>query len=286
MLRNDEAILVEGTTGAMKKAQLIGFAIAGVFGLGTFMMAKGIVTKKPEVKVVERAVDSTEVLVAKTDIALGQVVTDQHMRFIQWPKKGVQRGFLTSKTPGIRAKLSGSIARAPMIAGEVITKTKLIKPGQGGVLAAILKKGMRAIATSIRQKTAVGGLVLPNDHVDVILTRELRSGGNSGKSQTVSDTIFRNVRVLAIGQEIETKEGRKSVGAVGGDTTATLELSPRQAEMMALANKSGTITLTLRSVADLNKLNGTTVGADLDNERGNAIGVLRYGVPSRAYGVN
>ncbi|MGH1419969.1 MAG: Flp pilus assembly protein CpaB [Hyphomicrobiaceae bacterium] len=270
----------------MKKAQLIGFAIAGVFGLGTFMMAKGIVKKEPEVKVVERAIDATQVLVAKTDIALGQVVTDQHMQFIQWPKKGVRRGFLTSKNRGIRAELAGSIARAPMIAGEVITKTKLIKPGQGGVLAAILKKGMRAIATSIRQKTAVGGLVLPNDHVDVILTREIRQGGgSSSKTQTVSDTLFRNVRVLAIGQDIETKEGRKSASG-SGDTTATLELSPRQAEMMALANKAGTITLTLRSVADLNKLNGTTVGADLDNERGNAIGVLRYGVPSRAYGVN
>ena len=268
----------------MKKAQLIGFAIAGVFGLGTFMMAKGLVSKKPEKVVVDRVVDSTEVLVAKTDISLGQVVTDQHMRFIQWPKKGVQKGFLTSKNRGIRAKLSGSIARAPMIAGEVITKHKLIKPGQGGVLAAILQKGMRAIATPIRQKTAVGGLVLPNDHVDVILTRELRSGGSSS-SQTVSDTLFRNVRVLAIGQDIETKEGRKSAGG-GGETTATLELSPRQAEMMALANKAGTISLSLRSVADLNKNSKTTVGADLSNERGNAVGVLRYGVSSRAYGVN
>ncbi len=266
----------------MKQAQVIGFAVAGVFGLGAFFMVKGIVNKEPEKKIVEVEVKAVEVLVAKTDIALGQVVTDQNMRFIKWPEKGVQRGFLTSKNRGIRAKLSGSIARAPMIAGEVITKHKLIKPGQGGVLAAILSKGMRAIATRIDEKTAVGGLVLPNDHVDVILTREIRSAGGGGSAQTVSDTLFRNVRVLAIGQNIETKEGSKSAGG----STATLELSPRQAEMMALANKAGTITLSLRSVADMNKNGKTTTGAGLSDERGNAIGVLRYGISSRAYGVN
>ncbi len=266
----------------MKKAQLIAVVLALFVAVGVFIMVNSMMNKKPEVKTKEVVIQATEVLVAKTDIALGQVVTDQHMKFIKWPRNAVQRGFLTSRDRGIRSKLAGSIARAPMIAGEVITKQKLIKPGQGGVLAAILSKGMRAIAVPISQKSAVGGLVLPNDHVDVLLTRELK--GPNGNSQLISDTLFRNVRVLAIGQEIETKEGRKTTGG-RNSTTATLELSPRQSEMMALAIKSGTISLALRSVADLNKQSKTSVGTDLSNERGNAVEVLRYGIPSRAYGV-
>lgn len=268
----------------MKKAQLLGISIALIFGLIAFYIFSNFVDTKPETRIIEKTVDATEVLVAKTDISLGQVVTEQHMKFIKWPKQGIQKGFLTSKTRGIRSKLSGSIARAPMIAGEVITKHKLIKPGQGGVLAAILPKGKRAIATPISQKTAVGGLILPNDHIDVILTREVRQP--NGTPKIFSDTLFRNVRVLAIGQDIETKEGRKSANRTSGQTTATLELTARQAEMLALATKAGTISFALRSVADMNKNKKTTVGSGLDENQTSAVGVLRYGIPSRAYGVN
>lgn len=276
----------KGTLGEMKKPQFIAIGIAAVCGLLAFMMFNSLVSKKPEVKTKEVVIDATEVLVAKTDIALGQVVTDQHMKFIKWPRSAVQKGFLTSKMRGIRGKLAGSIARAPMIAGEVITKHKLIKPGEGGVLAAILPKGKRAVATAISTKTAVGGLILPNDHVDVILTREVKVPG-SDEPQLIADTLFRNVRVLAIGQQIETKEGSKSTSSGGArSTTATLELNSKQAEMIALANKAGTISLSLRSVADLNKNGKTTVGADLDSERGGSVDVLRYGVPQRAFGVN
>ncbi len=130
-----------------------------------------------------------------------------------------------------------------------MTRQKLIKAGEGGVLAAILPKGMRAISTRIKEETAAGRLILPNDHVDVILTRRLRGPG--GQEQHVSDTLFRNVRVLAIGQQIETKEGKKA--AEGAANTATLELTPSQAEMLARANSMGEISLSLRSIADADK---------------------------------
>ena len=141
---------------------------------------------------------------------------------------------------------------------------------------------MRAISTKIDPKTAAGSLILPNDHVDVILIRRIH--GKSGAEDIVSDTLFRNVRVIAIGQQIETKEGKKA--ADGAAQTATLELTPRQAEMMALANAMGEITLTLRSVADLSTDPAASGGVDFNKQRGNSVRVLRYGAKSRVYGVN
>ena len=148
--------------------------------------------------------------------------------------------------------------------------------------AAILPRGMRAISTKIKEETAAGRLILPNDYVDVILTRRLR--GSKGGPQYVSDTLFSNVRVLAIGQQIDsTADKKKSEGAAN---TATLELTPEQAEQLALANSMGSISLALRSIADLDRGNGPTEGNGLKKKSSSAIRVLRYGVRSRAYGVN
>ncbi|MEL7047830.1 MAG: Flp pilus assembly protein CpaB, partial [Pseudomonadota bacterium] len=185
---------------------------------------------------------------------------------------------------GAKHELSGSIARSPIIAGEPMTSAKLIKAGQGGVLAAILPSGMRAVSTEIRQKTAVGGLILPNDHVDVILIQRKRS--LQGADEFVADTLFANIRVLAIGQQIDSQTGDKTADGNSSSTTATLELTPRQSELLALANSMGEITLALRSVADLKNGDGSDSANKLKKERGNSINVMRYGVRSRAYGVN
>jgi pilus assembly protein CpaB len=139
---------------------------------------------------------------------------------------------------------------------------------------------MRAISTRIKEETAVGKLILPNDHVDVILIQRRRASRGGGE-EFISDTLFRNVRVLAIGQIIQAAEGKK--GADGA--TATLELTPRQTELLALANSMGEISLYLRSVADMSAANPSTANG-LNGQRGNSIRVLRYGVKSRAYGVN
>jgi pilus assembly protein CpaB len=146
-----------------------------------------------------------------------------------------------------------------------------------------LPQGMRAVSTKITDDTAVGKMILPNDHVDVILIR--RQKGKSG-DELVSDTLFRNVRVLAIGQQLEAKEGKK--GADG--TTATLELDPLQAEMLALSKNQGEITLALRSIADFSR---DGVGMDAaknakakEPPRSDGMRVIKYGVRSRATGLN
>jgi pilus assembly protein CpaB len=271
----------------MKRAQLIGVSVAGVSAILAFVVMKGFV-KAPEPQkgpVIEQTVNATEVLVARTEIALGQITSESQFRWQKWPQEAVTSGFITKTSGGVNAmrELAGAIARAPIMAGEPITVNKLIKAGQGGVLAAILPAGMRGVSTKIDAKTSAGGLVLPNDHVDVILIRRLR--GRGGTEEHVADTLFRNVRVLAIGQQIETKEGKKTADSAASSTTATLELTPRQAELLALANAMGEISLSLRSVADLALESGPT-NNELQKQRSNAVRVLRYGIKSRAYGVN
>jgi pilus assembly protein CpaB len=265
----------------MKKPQIIGIAISGGLAVTAFVLLQNFVSKPaPEQKRVEE-LETAKVLVAKTEIGLGQIVTNENFRWQEWPQSALSNSFIQSKGSGEGAmrELSGSVARAPMLPGEPITKAKLVKPGDGGVLSAILKPGNRAVSTKIREETSVGKMILPNDHVDVILIQRKR--GRSGAEEIISDTLFRNVKVLAIGQLIEAKDNSKR-GAEGN--TATMELSPRQAELLALANTMGEITLTLRSIADIHS--ETEDGSNPLAQRGSSIRVLRYGVKSRAYGVN
>jgi len=262
--------------------------IVGIIALTAFLFM-GILSvfrapPKP-VQVVEQKIDSTEVLVARTDLALGQFATQSHFRWQSWPTEAVSPAFISRQANGDRIlqDLTGSVVRSPISAGEPITTQKLIKAGQGGVLAAILPKGMRAISTRIKEETAAGRMILPNDHVDVIIIRRIANQKDRGESFS-SDTMFRNVRVLAIGQQIETKDGKKTEATAN---TATLELTPRQAELLALANSMGEISLTLRSISDINAEASGSQGEDLFNkDRGNSIKMLRYGVKTRSYGVN
>lgn len=260
------------------QGRLIAGGIAAVCGLGVAFMFFNM-RSKPVVQVVESKVDTTQVLVTKGEIGLGQIATAENFRWQDWPQGNVPPAYIQRRDkPEAVRNFSGTIARSPLLPGEPVTANKLVKPGEGGVLAAILPAGMRAISTRIKDETAVAKLILPNDHVDVILIQRRRS--RNGGEDFVSDTLFRNVRVLAIGQQIEIKEGKK--GAEG--STATLELTPRQAELLALANSMGEITLALRSVADMGS-SGPGTGNPLA-QRGNSIRILRYGVKSRAYGVN
>ncbi len=267
----------------MKRAQLIGFSIAGAAGLLAFMLMRSMVDGPQEPTRVAVPVNVTEVLVARSDIGLGQLTKESSFRWQTWPADSLTPSFITKSSSEKDVKdMHGAIARLPIMAGEPITRKKLIKAGQGGVLAAILPGGMRAISTKIKEETAAGRLILPNDFVDVILTRRLR--GSKGGAQYVSDTLFSNVRVLAIGQQIDSTDDKKK--SEGAANTATLELTPQQAEQLALANSMGSISLALRSIADLDRGNGPTAGNGLKKKSSSAIRVLRYGVRSRAYGVN
>jgi pilus assembly protein CpaB len=263
----------------MKRARVVVLAIAFTAALGAAWVAKKIVSGPREVETIEKTVGATDVLVAAKGINLGDSVRADDLRWQQWPAEGVTPGLITRESqPDAPSELSGSVARAPFIAGEPIKEQKLIKISEGGVMAAILPSGMRAISTPIREETAAGGFILPNDRVDVILSHKLKVGQ---KEEPVSEAVLRNVRVLAIGQEIENKDGEK----VATGKTATLELTPRQAEVLALAQSIGEISLSLRSLADTNP-NQAETAAKIGDANGSSVKILKYGVPSRTFGIN
>ena len=151
--------------------------------------------------------------------------------------------------------MAGSIARAPFIAGEPIREQKLVRADGSGFMAAILPTGMRAISTEISPETGAGGFILPNDRVDVILSKREKNPDRNGSADVVnSEIILTNVRVLAIDQAPKEKDGQNAV--VG--KTVTLELKPEQAETLARARQTGTLALALRSIADVNMVENTS----------------------------
>jgi pilus assembly protein CpaB len=163
----------------------------------------------------------------------------------------------------------------PFVAGEPIREAKLVNAKGSGFMAAILPTGMRAVSTQISPETGAGGFILPNDRVDVILTRRDtnadKTGGGGGESKT-SETVLSNIRVLAIDQNVEEKNGQKVV--VG--KTATLELTPGQSETLVLSQQIGTLSLALRSVTDAK---GTDKPVEDENSsKRNTVNVIRFGV--------
>src|SRR5882757_4049455 len=190
-----------------------------------------------------------DVLVAKDDINLGQTVAAESLQWQTWTDSSASGSFIRKKDrPDAITQLVGSIARAPFIAGEPIREQKLVKANGSGFMAAILPTGMRAVSTEISAETGAGGFILPNDRVDVILSkREKQQSADGPQADFVSSqVVLANVRVLAIDQAPKEKDGQNAV--LG--KTATLELSPEEVGLLAKARLSGTLSLALRSIAD------------------------------------
>src|SRR6202022_3581524 len=205
----------------------------------------------------------------------GQTVGPEDLQWQTWPAATASNSFIRrNERPDATTQIAGSIARAPFIAGEPIREPKLVKANGSGFMAAILPTGMRAISTEISPETGAGGFILPNDRVDVILSKREKNPDRSGPDTISSEIILTNVRVLAIDQAPKEKDGQNAV--VG--KTVTLELKPEQAETLARSRQSGTLALALRSIADINMVaNGSD---DQSAKRGESVNVVRYGVQS------
>jgi pilus assembly protein CpaB len=220
---------------------------------------------------------TVDVLVARSDIGLGQTVAAGDLQWQSWPATTASSGFIRrNEHPDATTEIAGSIARAPFIAGEPIRELKLVKANGSGFMAAILPTGMRAISTEISPETGAGGFILPNDRVDVILSKRDKSPTRSGAPDVInSEIILSNVRVLAIDQAPKEKDGQNTV--VG--KTVTLELKPEQAETLARARQAGTLALALRSITDVNMVENKT-DDQAAPKQGDGVNVVRYGVPS------
>lgn len=229
----------------MNRARIVVLAIAVAAGGVAAYLASGSDIASPTAPVVQ--METTDVLVARSDIGLGQQVTADDLQWQSWPASTASSSFIRrSDRADAMTQLVGSIARSPMLTGEPIRETKLVKSDGSGFMAAILPSGMRAVSTEISPETGAGGFILPNDRVDVILSRRTKNPDGAGADIFNSSAILSDVRVLAIDQTVEEKNGQKVV--VG--KTATLELKPRQTEALAQARQSGTLSLALRSLVD------------------------------------
>ena len=262
----------------MKAAQIIVLGVAVVAGGLAALLASG--PEKPAAPAAPppaAQIETAEVLVAKSDISPGTPVRADNLQWQTFTASAASSVFIRkSARPDAIEQLSGAIARASFTAGEPIQEARLIKTNAAGYLAAILPSGMRAVSTDISAETGAGGFVVPGDHVDVILTHRDKENEKAGGGQETyaSETILRNVRVLAIDQTAFDQNGGQKP-AIG--KTATLELTERQAETLALGRQMGSLSFALRSVLDANK-----DGLPDDNQRADSINVVRFGVTTKA----
>jgi pilus assembly protein CpaB len=263
----------------MYTARIIVLIIAlGAGGIAAYLASGSVPDNKPRLAEPVTQLQTVDVLIAKSDIGLGQSVKPEDIQWQAWPASTASSTFIRrSERPDATNQIVGSIARAPFITGEPIREQKLVKADGSGFMAAILPTGMRAVSTEISPETGAGGFILPNDRVDVILSKHEKSPDNrAGTSDVVnSEIILTNIRVLAIDQAPKEKDGQNAV--VG--KTVTLELKPEQTETLARARQSGTLSLALRSIADVNIVESKV--EDPARKRSDSVNVIRYGVSTQ-----
>jgi pilus assembly protein CpaB len=268
----------------MKPARIVVICIAAVSALGLALVvrAMGNGAPAPAAAASVETRPMAKVLVAAKDLEPGKRLTEGDLAWKDWPVDEVNPAFITDgstplpakpaadkeaesaaeKTeaavegtakavariagPGAKADYVGSVVREPILAGEPIVGRKIVRAGDSGYLAAYLEPGMRAMAIGVTVESAAGGFILPGDRVDVVFTGEDKSGVEGGGGKFIAGTVLHNVKVLAIDQS--TRAGDDEQAVVGA--TATLEVGPRDAEILAQAKAQGELSLSLRSYAD------------------------------------
>jgi pilus assembly protein CpaB len=210
-----------------------------------------------------------ELTVLRRPIAAGELVEEKDLRWQPWPDDALPAGAIARRRGEARSAFEPARSRYPLLEGEPLAEAKLIRPGDGGVMAALIAPGMRAIAVPVREESAAGGLIQPNDRVDVLWTR--RAGEGSSDAGTATRTLLRGARVLAIGHSTDGKS-RNSDGR-----TATLELTPEQAGTIASARASGEISLALIPAADIASLSQPQTGAAWDDDPEQTTRIIKFG---------
>lgn len=196
------------------------------------------------------------VLVARKALPTGTFVKAEDLRWQPWPEGAIDPTYVLQ---GKREPQSfaGAVVRQSVVAGQPVTDARLVKPGDRGFLAAVLSPGTRAVAVAVNASSAIAGLVFPGDRVDLILSHRFEVPGEKSKREVrrASETVLTNVRVIAIDQSTDDQKAKPAV-----PKTATLEVTPRQAEIVAVAMELGKLSLSLRSLARIED-DTTTIGA-------------------------
>lgn len=190
-----------------------------------------------------------QVLVATRTLQVGTIIGPDAFRYQPWPSDLVDNAyFIKGQSPTTQSTL-GTVVRYAITAGQPITQGALIKPGDRGFLAAALAPGMRAVSISVTAQASVAGFVFPGDHIDLLLTQSV-AGGGDGQPLRATETIVRNLRVLATDQKTDKTSDADGKTLVTTFSNVTLESTPKIAEKIAVAQAMGTLSLSLRSIAD------------------------------------
>ncbi len=194
------------------------------------------------------AVDGPEVLVATRALPVGTILDATALKYQPWPKELVDNAYYLKEKTNLQS-LQGTVVRSEITAGQPVTQGALVKPGDRGFLAAALGPGMRAVTVPVSAQAAVAGFVFPGDRIDLVLTQTV-AGGGSGEPLKVSETIMRNIRVLATDQRTDNLVGEDGKTQVRTFSNVTIEATPKMAEQVAVAQTLGSLSLSLRSIAD------------------------------------
>jgi pilus assembly protein CpaB len=265
----------------MNTRRLVVFLLAAGAAGVVALMARNLYnggTKQAEAKVAPAPVEIAEVLVASQRLEPGQRITASQVHWQQWPVTRVDSSFI-QKSAGLTpsAVVEGSVVRAPIVEGEPVTYTKIIKSEGAGFMAATLAPGMRAVSIPVSVASTAGGFIQPNDRVDLMLTVVIGDNPKRG----LASIVVGNVRVLAIDQASENKNQK----AVSDVKTVTLELTPDQARATTLSQALGTLSLALRSLGDDVKTADAESGKSRRSaESSGPVSVIRYGMERRGGG--
>jgi pilus assembly protein CpaB len=236
------------------------------------------------VAVVQREVPAKQVLVARNTIPVGKFVVAGDLKWQDWPANTSTGAFIEQKAePEGLEQMVGAVARYGLVEGEPVTRTKLVLPGDSSFMAALINPGFLATSIEISPEAAAGGFILPNDRVDVVMTREvetIQAGGNAVQNFR-SDLILANVRVLAIDGIYAPPTAEGGQGAVLIGSRATLELTARDTTLINTAKKAGELALALRSIGDMQSPQGATASGrvyrDGVAQGSDGVRVYRYG---------
>ena len=235
----------------VKKIMLLvgALVIAAVTAIMAKNMFAGAGAEQAQAAAATQAVPvGPKVLVARKALPVGTIIDAESLTFQPWPNEMMQSAYYTEGQPEAdMSKLLGTVVRYPITAGQPLTRGALVGPQDRGFLAAALGPGMRAVTVPVNASSGVAGFVFPGDRVDIVLTQEV--GGGEGPPLKVSETVVRNVRVLATDQRIDSK-GEDGKTEVRTFSNVTLEATPRIAEKIAVAQSVGQLSLSLRSIAD------------------------------------
>lgn len=241
----------------MSPMRLIILAVALVAAVLAAFLVRNLANQQPTVvstpaetveKIVEVEVSQQKVLVAKTDLRVGTLLTPDEFKWANWPDSTINPAYYTQEiAPDAMEILTGSVVRSAMYADEPVMPQKIVQKGETGFMAALLGPGKRAMTIEISPESASAGFILPDDRVDIILSQLVEFVGDDDlPDQLITSTIMENARVIAIDQTFGDVDGIPTLTG----STATFEVTQVHAELLANSVRSGTISLTLRSAAD------------------------------------